>query len=143
MITPAQHILYVDDHQDTCDLLAYWLGRNGWQMTAVGSVAEGLRLATSAHFDLYLIDEWLPDGTGEELGNKIREFDAATPIVFYSAEVRGAIKARVLSTCAQAFVPKLGEAEELTQTIATLLEKGGAIEQRDRDAATAIHEAGS
>jgi CheY-like chemotaxis protein len=46
------------------------------------SKAEALRKATGGLFDLYLLDYYLPDGTGLELCLLIRDFDGSTPVLF-------------------------------------------------------------
>ncbi|HZS09045.1 MAG TPA: response regulator [Blastocatellia bacterium] len=120
----GRHILCVDDNRETCDLLTLWLEKvEGCYLTVAETVAEGLQLAKSTRFDLYLVDEWLPDGTGEELCMKLREFDATTPIVIHSADARAATKERLLSTCAQAFVTKPGDLDVLSRTIARQMAK--------------------
>ena len=81
-------ILFVDDHQDTCFLVITWLGTLGYEVTATHSVSEGIRLAQSESFDLYLLDSRLADGDGKELCEKIREIDEQTPIVFYAGDFR-------------------------------------------------------
>lgn len=45
-------------------------------------MADGLAKAMDGHFDLYLLDYYLPDGTGLELCHLIRAFDSNTPIFF-------------------------------------------------------------
>ena len=54
-------------------------------MRRVSTSAEGLALAGSESFNLFLLDGLLCDGTGAELCRSIREFDPVTPIVFFSA----------------------------------------------------------
>jgi CheY-like chemotaxis protein len=81
-------ILFIDDHQDTCFLVITWLGTLGYEVTATHSVSEGIRLAQSESFDLYLLDSRLADGDGKELCEKIREIDEQTPIVFYAGDFR-------------------------------------------------------
>ena len=44
---------------------------------------DGLKAASDQKFDL--LDLWLPDGSGLDLCERIREFDVKTPVVFYSA----------------------------------------------------------
>lgn len=98
-------ILFVDDHQDTCFLVITWLGTLGYDVTAVHSVSEGIRLVTSESFDLYLLDSRLADGDGRELCEKIREIDGRTPIVFYAGDIRERVMAD--SDCeTQGFVMK-------------------------------------
>ncbi len=79
-------ILFVDDHEDTRSMVKAWLGSSNYEVATAGSIASGLRLAQSGLFDLYLLDTRLPDGSGTELCEKIREFDLTTPIIFYSGD---------------------------------------------------------
>lgn len=84
--TPNNHrILYVEDHEDTIEMVSLILEGSGFHITARGSVEAGLAAIAEQSFDLYLLDSWLPDGWGVDLCKKIREFDPHTPIVFYSA----------------------------------------------------------
>src|SRR5262245_50284298 len=78
-----KRILFIEDEKDTCDIAAYSLAE--YALFYAPDVAEGLRLARQRYFDLYILDNWLPDGSGVELCRLIREFDPCTPILFYSA----------------------------------------------------------
>ena len=80
-------ILFVDDHEDTRSMVILWLGTLGYEVTATDSVGDGIRLARSDSFDLYLLDSRLSDGDGKELCEKLREFDSRTPIVFYAGDI--------------------------------------------------------
>jgi len=79
-------ILFVDDHDDTRFMIKEWLSQFNFEVATAESMADGLRLAKVEAFDLYILDSKLPDGRGAELCVKIREFDRATPIIFYSGE---------------------------------------------------------
>jgi CheY-like chemotaxis protein len=105
MTKPKPRILFVDDHEDTRFLVITWLGTLGYEVTATHSVTEGLKLARSEAFDLYLLDSRLADGEGKELCEKIRELDELTPIVFYAGDIRERVMAD--SDCeTQGFVMK-------------------------------------
>lgn len=124
MSISVQHILCVDDQQDTCDLVSFVLGRKGYRITTVGTIIEALRLVEHDHFDLYLLDSKFPDGSGAELCAKLRERAPEIPIVIYSADARPSTKEQYLRSCAQAFVTKPSDPEFLVQTIKELLLKG-------------------
>ena len=112
-------ILFVDDHEDTRFLVITWLGTLGYEVTATHSVVEGLKLAESESFDLYLLDSRLADGDGKDLCEKIREIDELTPIVFYAGDIRERVMAD--SDCEpQGFVMK-PEIENLPQIIGNAL----------------------
>ncbi len=115
MNQPTPRILFVDDHEDTRVIIVTLLNLRGYQVTAAASVAEGVELARTRAFDLYLLDSRFADGTGRELCEQIREIDADTPIVFYS----GATPTQQeldLACGAQGFVVK-PSIDTLTRTI--------------------------
>lgn len=86
MTETIPRILFVDDNEDLRFMVKTWLSMHGYEVKTAESLASGLHQARSEVFDLYLLDADLPDGRGRELSDRIREFDRATPIVFYSGE---------------------------------------------------------
>src|SRR5262245_65681787 len=76
-------ILFVEDQADHCELAA--INLTEYRLVHAHNFAEGLRFATKRYFDLYILDNWLPDGSGVELCRLIREFDPNRPILFCSA----------------------------------------------------------
>jgi CheY-like chemotaxis protein len=106
-LSEAPRILFVDDHEDTRYLITYLLGAWGYEVAAVQSVEEGLALARTRSFDLYLLDSRFADGSGTELCEGIREFDTTTPIIFYSGDHPSRLK-KALDCDAQGFVLKPG-----------------------------------
>ena len=66
--TPAsQHLLLVEDHEATLQVLTRLLRRVGYTVTTASSVAEAKRAAAASRFDVVISDVGLPDGTGLEL----------------------------------------------------------------------------
>jgi CheY-like chemotaxis protein len=98
-------ILFIEDHDDTRSMIKRLLGRKGYQVDTAESLNEGLELARGEAFDLFLLDYQLDDGDGKELCRKIREFDAATPILFFSAS-HPRIQEDAMECGAQGFVLK-------------------------------------
>ena len=112
-------ILHVDDHGDTTSLLQAMLGEFGYEVVGASSVAEGLMLARTQDFDLYLLDYLFAEGTGRELCERIREFDRETPILFFSGSHPN-VQQEALSCGAQGFVMK-PDCEGLRREIGRLL----------------------
>src|SRR4030095_581684 len=83
--TNTPRVLYIEDHEDTRELVTLVLEQRSYEVVTGSSIESGVALAGSQQFDLYLLDSWLPDGSGLDLCRQIREFDKVTPIVFYSA----------------------------------------------------------
>jgi DNA-binding response OmpR family regulator len=114
-------ILCIEDEPDTCELLATVLTGEGYEFVSVGSLAEGLRLIQTEHFDLYILDERLPDGSGLELARQIRQFDPHTPILFESANAAAQAVQQGLEAGAQAYLTKPYDPYVLAARVSELL----------------------
>ena len=77
-------VLYVDDDEDSRQMLRMLLESLSIETKAVGTAGEALSSIQTEHFDLYLLDAWLPDLDGFELCRKMRCCDSHTPILFFS-----------------------------------------------------------
>ena len=118
-----KRILFVDDDDDTCEMIVVCFPQ--FEFVTADSMTAGLRLAQSRRFDLYLLDNWLPDGTGIELCRQIRQFDPCTPVVFYSAVANESDIQHALSAGAQAYVVKPESIEKLERVILQSLTAAG------------------
>lgn len=77
-------ILCTEDDQDTRDLLILSLTLAGYEVSCTDSASRTIERMKRESFDLCLLDNWMPETSGEELCRRIREFDKTTPILFYS-----------------------------------------------------------
>ncbi|HSE21027.1 MAG TPA: response regulator [Pyrinomonadaceae bacterium] len=75
-----RRILSVDNHEDTCDLITTILDE--FEVVSAHSKAHGIREANAGQF---VLDYYMPDGTGLELSLLIRDFDSITPILFLTS----------------------------------------------------------
>jgi two-component system CheB/CheR fusion protein len=73
--TPLQatRVLLAEDHPDTARTMARLLATMGFEVKAACSVAAALELAAGERFDVMVSDIGLPDGTGYELMEQIRQ----------------------------------------------------------------------
>lgn len=120
-MNPKQRILYVEDHEDTSEMIRYVLQRENYEVILDRTVASALRTAREQHFDLYLLDSRLPDGSGVELCQEIRKFDLLTPVIFYSAAAYDIDKAMALRSGAQAYLMKPSQLSELFELVSMLI----------------------
>ena len=118
-----RRILYIEDHEDTRELVTLVLQQKDFEVVTGSTVATGVALAESSQFDLYLLDSWLPDGSGLDLCKSIRIFDKTTPILFYSAAAYEADRDLALESGAQAYLIKPTQTTELCSLITSLIEK--------------------
>jgi len=115
-------ILYVEEHAESCELLALWLGSYGYELVSVNTLSEGLALAKSGTFNIYILSGKFIDGTGLDLCLLIRQFDPATPIVFYSALARDSDLVAAVNAGAQAYLIKPNDFEQIASTIKRLVD---------------------
>jgi PAS domain S-box-containing protein len=71
-VTPLR-LLLVDDHENTLQSLLLLLRSRGHQVVPAATVGAALAAAAAQPFDLVISDLGLPDGTGTELMEKLRE----------------------------------------------------------------------
>jgi PAS domain S-box-containing protein len=66
-------LLLVEDHADTARALVRLLESRGYEVSSVGSVASASQAIERNEFDLFLCDLGLPDGTGFDLIERLRQ----------------------------------------------------------------------
>ena len=79
MPSPKGRILCTEDDPDTRDLLIFLLNHQGYDVVCTDNAEQALAIARSQTFDLFLVDSWLPDSSGANLTERIREFDNQNP----------------------------------------------------------------
>jgi len=126
----SRRILYIEDHDDTRELVTLLLAQQSYEVITGSTIASGVALAGTEKFDLYLLDSWLPDGSGLELCKRIRQFDKTTPILFYSAAAYAADSELALNCGAQAYLVKPSQPTELCDLVSDLIESSERTNRR-------------
>jgi DNA-binding response OmpR family regulator len=121
---PRKRILCVDDQEDFWELLSVAL--SSYSIKPAYTFAEGLELARNQFFDLYVLDNWLPDGWGVDLCRQIRGFDWNTPVVFVSGAAYAADHEKALEAGATAYLNKPVDLIDLEALIGKLLKSADA-----------------
>jgi DNA-binding response OmpR family regulator len=116
-------ILLVEDHDDAWEIVELTLAE--CKLTFARNFDDGLRLARQGYFDIYILGNWLPDGSGIGLCRVIREFDPHTPILFCSAancerDIEDALRAGAQDYLIKPFIP-----DELMQAVSRLIYAAG------------------
>jgi len=97
------HILIVDDEAVIRDSLSEILEEEGYSVASTGTAAEALLLLRDVHYDVLLLDIWLPDRDGLELLAEIGtlEPDMRPEVIMISGH--GTIETAVRATKLGAF----------------------------------------
>jgi DNA-binding response OmpR family regulator len=114
-----RRILCVEDDRDTCEVLCFVM--TDYEFTAVHTVGEAHPLIEAREYDLYVLDNWLPDGSGIELCEHIRSSGTRAPIVFTSAIGQRQDIDLAMAAGADRYLVKPYEPETLVQTVKELL----------------------
>jgi two-component system phosphate regulon response regulator PhoB len=114
-------ILYTDDDADTRDLINIILTEQGFEVICTDDAAKAIKLAEDSSFDLYIVDNWMPRVSGLDLTRHLRQFDADTPILFFSGAVWDADKQAAYEAGAQAYLVKPSTPDDLLGAVERLL----------------------
>jgi DNA-binding response OmpR family regulator len=116
-----KRILCVEDDADTCALISSLLGLINCKVISAGTVPEAREKIGSEQFDLYILDNWLPGGSGVELCGEIRARYATTPIMFYTGAAYDSDREQAMKAGAQVYLVKPSDIARLVEVIKQLL----------------------
>jgi DNA-binding response OmpR family regulator len=114
-------ILYVEDDEDTRQMMKVLLEMWGYEVVLAVNADEGFRRVRDDRFDLCLLDTRLPDESGLELCKRIRELELHAPVVFVSAQAYEKDKRRGLEAGALAYLTKPVDFYLLKETLVRLI----------------------
>lgn len=120
MSTTKCRILYVDDHDDSAEMLKLLLAPMDYEVVAAGTLDQALELARTQQFDLYVLDKRLPDGSGVELCKQLNKMSPTVPCIFYTGDTYEVHQREAEEAGANAYVPK-PDVEALLETVQKFL----------------------
>ncbi|MCB1752538.1 MAG: sigma-54-dependent Fis family transcriptional regulator [Gammaproteobacteria bacterium] len=82
----SNRLLIIEDDAALNQMLQLHFEDNGFTVAGVPTCREGLALLQGSAFDLILLDQQLPDGTGLELLHRIRDQDPGQAVVMMTGE---------------------------------------------------------
>jgi DNA-binding response OmpR family regulator len=120
----------VEDETETCELLTNLFKPVGYDVITAPSFIAAWGKVINEKFDLYLLDHWLPGGSGLELCQRIRAVDLHTPVVFFTGAAYETERQAALAAGAQAYLVKPRDIAQLVATVERLLLNGQGGGQR-------------
>ena len=113
-------VLYVDDHDDSAEMLKLILADADYEVETASSMEQALQMAAQNTFDLYVLDKRLPDGSGLDLVKRLNALTPDVPCVLYTGDAYEVHREEALAAGADAYVPK-PDIEKLIATINNFL----------------------
>jgi len=99
-------ILYVDDHEDNSAMLQLVLSESDYEVKPAHTMQQALQKAANDNFDLYVVDKRLPDGSGLQLVQQLKELTPGVPSIVYTGDAHKVHREQALAAGADAFVLK-------------------------------------
>ena len=126
----GKRILIVDDEPNVVKSCARILELEGFEVRGVTGGAEAIDLYKSDHFDLALVDLKMPDVDGLQVLAALKEYDADTAVVIFTAygTKENVVEALRLGACE--FLEKPLSAKTLVATVRRILERGNSAAVR-------------
>jgi len=118
-------VLVVEDSAPTRDLLVRSLTDVGMTVVTAARMSTGLRTATTAEFDVIVLDLMLPDGDGLDLCRELRATGVPTPILCLTARADVTDRVRGLDAGADDYLRKPFALAELQARIRALARRRG------------------
>jgi DNA-binding response OmpR family regulator len=124
------HVLVVDDHGETRELLARNFAREAHVVRAAGTCAEAERELDAGPIDVIVLDVMLPDGSGIDLCARLRAQKRSVPVLLLTA--RGDVRDRVegLDAGADDYLVKPFALAELIARVRALGRRGPVVRDR-------------
>ena len=122
MIRHSYRILLVDDDIASLEVLGEVLTRAGYDAVSAETGYEALEIIRDVSIDLALLDFNLPDTTGAELLQQIKQFQPGVPAIIMSANTSQGVKFDVFEAGAYTFISKPIDLPQLLGFIARALD---------------------
>jgi two-component system phosphate regulon response regulator OmpR len=135
MSDDAPHVLVVDDDRRLRNLVASYLGKNGYRVTAVASAAEARARLESLSFEIIVLDVMMPGENGVAFAEWLRE-TSDIPILMLTARAEAPDRVRGFEAGVDDYLAKPYEPMELLLRIGSILRRTrGAAPPRPDEAA--------
>ena len=116
-------ILVIEDEAKTIDYLRQGLSEHGYVVDSAANGVDGLHLATTADYDLVILDVMLPGLDGWDVLREIRS-RKPTPVLMLTAKVLMEEKIRGLDFGADDYMVKPFQFPELLARVRTIIRRG-------------------
>lgn len=129
-------LLLLEDDQSLIDGMVYALTKEGFALDVAMTVREAhAQLAVQA-YDLLLLDQTLPDGSGLALCEEVRAGGNAVPIIFLTAMDEEIQVIRALDAGGDDYITKPFKLGELCSRIRAQLRRSGMLRQQEQEPVT-------
>lgn len=124
MAAPGDQVLLIDDDRELCQMLAEYLGADGYAVDAVHDGEAGVAAARQGGAGIVVLDITLPGLDGFEVLRRIRAF-SRVPILMLTARGDDVDRIVGLELGADDYLPKPFNPRELSARLRAILRRAG------------------
>ncbi len=114
-------VLVADDSHTNRFLIKVVLERIGLEVAVANDGAEAIDMALSQPFDLIIMDIMMPDVSGYDAAEHLREEGLTTPIIAWTSDVTGRSEERCLRAGCTDYITKPLDLPQLKQVLSKYL----------------------
>lgn len=129
-------LLLLEDDQSLIEGLVYALTKEGFALDVAMTVREARAQLAVQAYDLLLLDQTLPDGSGLALCEEVRAGGSAVPIIFLTAMDEEIQVIRALDAGGDDYITKPFKLGELCSRIRAQLRRSGMLRQQEQEPVT-------
>lgn len=126
-------LLLLEDDQSLIDGMVYALTKEGFALDVAMTVREARAQLAVQAYDLLLLDQTLPDGSGLALCEEVRAGGSAVPIIFLTAMDEEIQVIRALDAGGDDYITKPFKLGELCSRIRAQLRRSGMRRQQEQE----------
>ena len=126
-------LLLLEDDQSLIDGLVYALTKEGFALDVAMTVREARAQLAVQAYDLLLLDQTLPDGSGLALCEEVRAGGNAVPIIFLTAMDEEIQVIRALDAGGDDYITKPFKLGGLCSRIRAQLRRSGMLRQQEQE----------
>lgn len=117
----TSHILVIDDHVKTLDLINAFLEHYGYEVHGTTSGAEGLKLMKANHYDAVVLDLMMPEMSGFDVIDEMKRHPwGKIPVIVYTAKDVSNEEQELLGEHIAALVSKGESSSDLLEALQSL-----------------------
>jgi DNA-binding response OmpR family regulator len=110
-------IMYVDAHLDTAEMMRIMLRFSGVEVVSVHNWDDALSFAKNKDFDLFLLENHLPDGSGVDLCKQLQAIVPHVPVLFFSSLGREVEKQKGFAAGAKGYLIKPNDLDRVPNIV--------------------------
>ena len=127
----SRSVLVIDDEESMCDFLRIMLEREGFTVQTETSAKSALELVEGKRFDVVITDIRMPETSGLEILQRVKEVDGTVPVIVMTAYGTKESAIEALNRGASFFIEKPFKKRELLAYVRRVLEVSG-LRQENR-----------